>query len=96
MADITAIIAEAEKLRGKDEEALALEIGLREKHIESNPSGANNPALSVPYGTSMGLIDDVKAVGWRVLNRWNKEAYAVVCSSQKPEDQELRKKYSLR
>ena len=40
----------------------------------------------------MGLIDDVKALGWRILTRWNKEMHVVICSSEKPEDQELRKK----
>jgi hypothetical protein len=92
MADTTAVIAAAEQLDAKDEEALALEIGLRSRHIEGDPSGADNPFLSVAYGTHMGLIDDVKALGWRILARWNKELYAVICSSKKPEDKELSKK----
>jgi hypothetical protein len=92
MADATAVIAAAEQLRAKDEEALALEIGLRSRHIDGDPSGADNPTLSVAYGTHMGLIDDVKALGWRILTRWNKEMHVVICSSEKPEDQELRKK----
>jgi hypothetical protein len=92
MAETTAIIAAAEQLRAKDEEALALEIGLRSKRIESDPSAADNPSLSVAYGTHMGMIDDVKALGWRILTRWNTELHGVVCSSEKPEDQEIRKK----
>ena len=92
MADITAVIAAAEQLRTKDDEALALEIGLRCRRIESDPSVANNPALSVAYGTHMGMIDDVKALGWRILTRWNKEVHVVVCSSERPEDQEMSKK----
>jgi len=92
MADITAVINAAEQLRAKDEEALALEIGLRSEYIESDRSGADNPTLSVAYGTHMGMIDDVKALGWRILARWNKETHAIVCSSEKPEDEEIRKR----
>lgn len=92
MADITTIIAAAEQLRAKDEEALVLEIGRRGKSIESDPSGADNPNLSVAYGTHMGMIDDVKALGWRILARWNKELHAIVCTSDRPEDREMRQK----
>ena len=92
MADATAVIAAAEQLDAKDEDALALEIGLRSRRIEGDPSGADNPFLSVAYGTHMGLIDDVKALGWHILARWNKEVHVVICSSKRPEDQELSKK----
>jgi hypothetical protein len=91
MAETTAVIAAADQLRVKDEEALALEIGLRCKRIESDPSAADNPALSVTYGTHMGMIDDVRALGWRILTRWNKEIHVVVCSSEKPEAQVISK-----
>ena len=94
MADTTDIIVAAERLRKKDEEALASEIGLRSKHIEGDPTAADNPDLVVTYGThlGMGAIDDIKALGWRILVRWNKELYGVVCSSEKAEEQEMRKK----
>jgi hypothetical protein len=95
MADTTDLIVAAERLgEKKDEEALAFEIGLRSKRIEGDQTAADNPDLIVTYGTHMGMgaIDDIKALGWRILVRWNKELYAVVCSSEKAEDQEMRKK----
>jgi hypothetical protein len=95
MADTTQLIAAAQRLREKkDEEALAFEIGVRSKRIEADPGAADNPNLVVIYGAhlGMGAIDDIKALGWRILGRWNKEVYGVVCSSQKAEDQEMRKK----
>jgi len=92
MTDTQSVIIAAERLLKKDDVALALEIGLREKLIESNPTAANNPDVAIVYGTHMGLIDDVKALGWRILARWNKELYRVVCSSNTSADQELRTK----
>jgi hypothetical protein len=92
MADITTVITAAEQLRAKDEEALALEIGLRSERIEVDPSSADNPTLSIAYGTHMGLIDDVKALGWRILSRWNKELYGIVCTSDNSENQQVRNK----
>lgn len=92
MADTNAVVAAAERLRYKDEEALAIEIGLRSRVIEDDPSAVDNPDLVVQYGTHMGLLDDVKALGWRILARWNKELHGVVCTSDKADDQEIRTK----
>jgi hypothetical protein len=92
MANIATVITAAEQLRAKDEEALALEIGLRSERIEIDPSSADNPTLSITYGTHMGLIDDVKALGWRILGRWNKELYKIVCTIGNPESQQMRDK----
>ena len=94
MATNTELIAAAERLLKKDEEALALEIGLRDERIKGDPAAADNPDLVVKYGTHMGMgeINDIKALGWRILLRWNKELYGLVCSSKNPDDQEMRKK----
>jgi hypothetical protein len=92
MDDEKTVIRAAERLSRKDDEALALEIGLRDKLITSDPKLGDQADLAVSYGTHMGLIEDVKALGWRILARWNRELYRVVCSSTKKEDQELRVK----
>jgi hypothetical protein len=70
----------------------SVKIGLREKIIEKGPGAADNPDIVVVYGKPMGLIEDIKALGWRILARWNKELYRVVCSSNTPEDQEIKSK----
>ena len=39
----------------------------------------------------MGVLDSVKSLGLRLLKRWNKELYGVICGD-KPEDAEERSK----
>ena len=79
----SAVISVAEALRSKDEEALLLEIGLRENAIQGNKALESNPTLQVEYDSShMGLIDDIKALGRRIMTRWNKELYGVVCGKK--------------
>lgn len=90
MADSNAVVAAAERLSDKDEDALAIEIGLRSKLIEADPNARDNPDLVVRYGTHMGRLDDIKALGWRILARFNKELHAVVCTSDTAEDKEFR------
>jgi hypothetical protein len=79
VTDMDAVVAEALRMSTKDPQALALEIGLRAEKIEQDPAAGADPALAVAAGTHMGLVDDAKALGWRVLMRWNKSAYGLVC-----------------
>src|SRR6478735_8169325 len=80
MPKLSDTITVAENLLSKDEQALLLEIGLRENAITADPTRADDPDLAVVYeGTHMGLIDDIKALGNRIMNRWNRELYAIVC-----------------
>ena len=98
MSNEADIIRAAEALSSKDEEALLLEIGLRDKMLQANPAQANEPSLAVAYDSPhMGLIDDIKALGTRIMNRWNKELYGVVCGkkpgggAESDEDKKIRK-----
>lgn len=90
MSDTNAVVVAAQRLSTKDESALAVEIGLRQKLLESDPGTADNPNIVVVYGTHMGLIGDVKALGCRILTRWNKELYGVVCTRDKADDVEIK------
>jgi hypothetical protein len=66
----------------KDEDALEVLIGMREKAIDANPA--------LKDFETMGGLDELKAMGRRILNRWNKELYGVVCGG-KSGDQKDRK-----
>ena len=97
MSNLTAVVNAAEALLSKDEEALLLEIGLREKAIQVDPTCGGEPYLRVQYdSTHMGLIDDAKSLGRRIMMRWNKELYGVVCGknagggAEKAEDKKMR------
>jgi hypothetical protein len=81
--EIGGVVNAAEALLSKDEEALLLEIGLREKAIQADPARASNPHLRIEYdSTHMGLIDDIKSIGRRIMKRWNNELYGMVCSKK--------------
>ena len=40
------------------------------------------PDSNVPLKETMGALDEIKALGWRILDRWNKELYGVVCGNK--------------
>jgi hypothetical protein len=85
MSDEAAVVTAAKQLLTKDEAALLLEIGLREKAIDVDPAAANDPNLQVVYdSTHMGLLDDIKSLGLRIMSRWNKELYGLVCPAKSP------------
>ena len=91
MPDISAVVKEAQRLESKDEASLELLVGLRAKAIEKNPALKDTVDLEPKYdGTTMGALDDVKALGRRILKRWNKELHGLVCEN-KTADQKDRK-----
>ncbi len=97
MSDEADVIGAAEALLSKDEEALLVEIGLREKTIQTEPMRADDPHLQVEYdSTHMGGIDDIKSLGRRIMVRWNSELYGVICGkkagagAERSEDKKMR------
>lgn len=92
MPDQNAVSAAVDRLSAKDEESLVLLLGMREKAIERNPELRDDVDFLPEYDSStMGVLDGVKSLGRRILRRWNKELYGVVCGN-KPEDAEERSK----
>jgi hypothetical protein len=77
-----------------DDEALYALIGRQEKVIEADPAAANDPTLNPTYeGTMMGPVDDLKAIGRRIVLRWSRSLHDVVCGgANAPADAEARKK----
>lgn len=73
-------IAAAQDFARLDEESLLVLLGKQEKAIEREPALAANPSLDPPYdSTHMGVVDDLKALGRRILKRWNQELHRLVC-----------------
>jgi hypothetical protein len=89
MSDKTAVVAAAVELSKRDEAALELLLGLRAEAIETDPSLKDNVNLEPKYEAAlMGPLDDIKALGRRILKRWNKELHDVVCSSANPDQKD--------
>jgi formate dehydrogenase maturation protein FdhE len=90
MPEVSAVVSAAERLHSeRDEESLEILVGMRAKAIEQNPALKDYVDLPLPskYETeSLEAVEDVKALGRRILNRWNKELYAIVCNTKAEED----------
>ena len=92
MPEVNVVVDAAKRLhKQKDEAGLELLIGMRARVIEQNPALKDNVDFEPKYETeTMGALDEIKALGRRILNRWNKELYGVVCGN-KGDDQKDRK-----
>jgi hypothetical protein len=83
MPNFEAVADAASRLSSKDEFSLELLIGMRENAIIADPSLKDNPDFEPLYQTAtMGALDDIRALGRRILRRWNVELHAVVCSGK--------------
>jgi hypothetical protein len=92
MPDQNAVSAAVTRLSAKDDESLELLLGMRAQAIEENPVLKEDVDFLPEYdSTTMGALDTVKSLGRRLLTRWNKELYGLVCGD-KPEDAEERNK----
>lgn len=89
MADTSAVVNAAKRLQDRDETALLIQVGLRQKAVELNPTLKDQAELETKYDeNTMGALDDIKALGNRVLKRWNKELYGLVCSNSGADEKE--------
>jgi len=91
MPNLSAIVTTATRLNEqKEDEALYVLIGMREKAVANEPALKDDPNLEVVYAEpTMGPLDDIKRLGKRITNRWNKELYAIVCGNE-DKDTEVR------
>ncbi|SMF12484.1 hypothetical protein SAMN06265365_105207 [Tistlia consotensis] len=74
-------IAAAQDFAAFDEDALLVVLGKQEKEIEKDPSLAADPTLNPAYDSTQMGIADLKALGARILSRWNKELHRLVCQA---------------
>ena len=64
---------------------------MRYRAVKEIPALKDNVEFEPEYeAQTMGPLDDIKAVGRKILNRWNKELYSLVCN-KKGDDQKGRK-----
>ena len=92
MANVNEIVEAAKRLHDqKDEAGLELLIGMRTMAIEKNPALGDNIEFEPVYSAqTMGMLDDVKALGKRILSRWNKELYSLVCVNEDDDQKDRR------
>lgn len=91
MSDLNEVVAAANRLneQKEDDEALLVLIGMREKAIAAEPASKDDPNLSVVYEEpTMGPLDDLKRLGKRITNRWNKEVFGIVCGNESKDSKE--------
>ena len=83
MPNLSAIVTAARRLNEqKEDEALYVLIGMREKAVANEPGLKDDPELEVVYAEpTMGPLDDIKRLGKRITNRWSKELHAIVCGN---------------
>jgi hypothetical protein len=74
-----------------DEDQLLEELGMRSAVASRDlaKSAELRPAITMSDVQAMGIKDDMKALGARILKVWNKSAYQVVCGGD-PEDAKAR------
>lgn len=84
MPNLSAIVTTARRLNEqKEDEALYVLIGMREKAVANEPALKDDPDLEVVYAEpTMGPLDDIKRLGKRITNRWARELYAIVCGNE--------------
>lgn len=80
-----------EMLLKADEAQLYEQLGIRAKAIAEDPTKGSSFDPKVTYNEAqMGFKEDVLDFGKRLFQRWNKEAYQLICGDD-PDDQEDRK-----
>ena len=78
---------EIDDLLQSDEDQLLEQLGMRAAASTQNLalSAELNPKLSSATVTAMGIKDDLKVLGNRILRRWNRSAYELICGDD-PDD----------
>ena len=90
MSDLNEVVAAANHLHEeKDDEALLVLIGMRDKAVAEDPQGKDDPNLAVTYAeNTMGPLDDIKRLGNRILGRWSKELFGICCGKESRDSKE--------
>jgi len=75
-------ISAAEKLRHSSESQLFEELGMRERAVERDASLASQYDLALPSDEAvMGFREDAAKFGRQLFDRWEKEAYKLLCGN---------------
>lgn len=72
-----------------DENTLLEQLGIRAKATQQGQSNGMGYTAEPTYDAQvMGVMDDVRTLGRRLLNRWNLELYKVMCGSESGDKQD--------
>jgi hypothetical protein len=78
-----------QKLLRADEDQLYEQLGLRLKALTIDPATAGSFDPAVAYDAAqMGVKEDILALGKRIFERWNREAYLLLCGTGADEKQD--------
>jgi hypothetical protein len=82
MPSVERVVKAAQNLKELDEDALETLLGLRARAIEKDKRLQDDPDFMPKYDKAqMGLMDDVQALGRRILVRWSKELHELICGA---------------
>lgn len=89
MSDIQAVIGE---LQQADDDKLLETLGAYSKAYASDAAKFSAPAASIPLDmATMGPLDGLVEIGRRVLKRWQKVIYDLVCGGGGETDKDARR-----
>ena len=72
-----------------EETQLYEQLGIRELAIEKDPTKADSFDPQVTYDQAqMGIKEDVQQLGIRIFERWNVEAYKLICGADAEDSQD--------
>jgi hypothetical protein len=72
-----------------DPDTLYEQLGIRATALAETPQLAGEFAPAVSYDSVvMGPLDSVRELGQRIFDRWNREAYSLVCGGGEADDRE--------
>jgi hypothetical protein len=85
-----------QKLLQSDEDQLLAQLGMRTVVATRDLKRSGDPKLSLAPEemATMGITDDMKALGSRIFRRWNRSAYELACGADADDEKtrsELRK-----
>ena len=82
----------AKDLSEYDEGALIELLGLRAKALQTKPEIAGHFMPDISYDAKyLGPLDDLKALGLRILKKWKRELFNISCGSEKGNSEDRNK-----
>jgi len=79
-------VAAAQTLQDRNVDDLLMLLARREEAIEADPSLADDPTLDVDYKSSGMPAETLRAMGRKIMLRWNRALFDLVCKSSDDAD----------
>jgi hypothetical protein len=85
MPPVSAVVEAANRLATKDAASLEVLVGMIDTELSKDPSLKEQAYLEPKYSSDElmgGRLDELRAIGRKILKRWNKELHGLVCAQQ--------------